>query len=385
MAKFQPIRVNHSTKPEDIIATMREEMPSEYYFFRKHFGGRQKYYKYEDQMLDKALEEKKDQYTDIHSHISRAGNRWMVYTQAQYFPKAIYAQAFQYSFIYYETMASCGAFFPTFDQVEYKKKGKERRKHEAKPTGVIIFTAHFFYQMSERTGKAYRSKELIKEFISTKCEHAIQADEDGEVIAKFRGGYGFGVQLSENPRVFEIRTFLKDTQLNGKQRRKVEPLDAMYELGRDGTFMSEVAMHTAINQYDVDREQLIKDNMKKFEAIKKLGLEKRLILHSLCFITYVKILKRLITEDITPSQEMVISHFIGNHARSFVEKYEDADLQHLSLENDKEMCNEIVEVMTAAAKEMKLRSLTRDRLQAAFNDILREAHEESLQQQQKLD
>ncbi len=372
MAKIKAVKVNHSTKAEDILATMREEMPSEYYFFRKQFGGKQKYYKYEDQMLDKALEEKRDQYTDIFSHISRAGNRWMVYTHAQYFQKAVYAQAFQFSFIYYETMASCGAFFPMFSPTENRKKGKKHHKAEAKPTGVIIFTSHFFYQMSERTGIPYRSKELIKEFISTKCEHAMQADENGEVLAKFSGGYGFGVQLCDNPQVIEIRTYLKDSQLNSKQRGKVEKLNAFFELSRDGTFISEVSLHTALNQCKENIEERIKENKKKMEAIETLGLEKRMTLHALCHVSFVQVVKKLITPDVNPQQMVVMGHSISHHAGEFIAKYEGVDLNNISMEDNQKLCLDLIDVMTATAKELKFRSLTKERITQTFREIISE-------------
>ena len=65
MAKEQAVRVNLSTQVNDIIATMREEIPKAYYYFRKNFGGKQKAMKHEDQMLDKALDDEEDQFTDI--------------------------------------------------------------------------------------------------------------------------------------------------------------------------------------------------------------------------------------------------------------------------------------------------------------------------------
>ena len=135
MPKEQAVRVNLSTKAKDILATMHEEKPKAYYYFRKKYGGKQKYLKLENQMLDKALEEKNDQFTDIDYWISKVGNRWMTYTQAEYFPRAMYANAFHYAFIYYETMASCGAFFPLYDPRK-TKKGKVSEK--AKIAGVIV-------------------------------------------------------------------------------------------------------------------------------------------------------------------------------------------------------------------------------------------------------
>ena len=88
MAKELAVRVNLRTQAKDIVATMRDEMPKAYYYFRKNFGGKQKALKHEDQMLDKALEYEEDQFTDIDYWISKVGNRWMTYTQAEYFPKA---------------------------------------------------------------------------------------------------------------------------------------------------------------------------------------------------------------------------------------------------------------------------------------------------------
>jgi tetratricopeptide (TPR) repeat protein len=143
-----------TAKAKDILATMHEEKSKAYYYFRKKYGGKQKYLKIEDQMLDKALEEKNDQFTDIDYWISKVGNRWMTYTQAEYFPRAMYANAFHYAFIYYETMASCGAFFPLYDPRK-TKKGKVSEK--AKIAGVSLYTDHFLYQMSERTKIEYRS------------------------------------------------------------------------------------------------------------------------------------------------------------------------------------------------------------------------------------
>lgn len=86
MAKKKPVRVNLSTPTADIIATMREEMTKAQYFFRKQFGGKQRYLKAEDELLDKALAEERDQLTDMSYYISPAGNRWICYTHVVYYP-----------------------------------------------------------------------------------------------------------------------------------------------------------------------------------------------------------------------------------------------------------------------------------------------------------
>ena len=353
MPKEQAVRVNLSTKAKDILATMCEEMPKAYYFFRKKYGGKQKYLKHEDQMLDKALEEKKDQFTDIDYWISKVGNRWMTYTQAEYFPKACYANAFHYAFIYYETFASCGAFFPLYSQKSQEKKGEAKK--DAKPVGVILYTDHFFYQMSERTKIEYRSKELIKEFISQRLEDAVLIDENGEVIVKFKGGYGFGKEYSKNPQFLAIRTFLRDEELNAKQRKACEPVDTLYELTKDGGMIKDVALNTALLQ-DLSDKEAIKENIKKMEAMKKLGMEKHMFLTASLHDVFVQILEALLHMELTTQQITIVGHIITYKAVDFVKKWVKED----AIGRDEEFKKDMVDVFVKAAKEMKLKSVNRE-------------------------
>lgn len=155
MSKTKAVKVNLSTKTAEVIATMREEQPKSWYYFMKTFGGKRKYMKVEDAMLDKALEEEKDQLSDMNYYISPVGNRWISYTHVRYYPKAKYANAFHYSFIYYETYESCGAFFPMYSPKQTKggvvKKG-------GKPDEMLLFTDHFFYRLSDRSKKKVQVK-----------------------------------------------------------------------------------------------------------------------------------------------------------------------------------------------------------------------------------
>lgn len=364
MAKKKPVRVNLSTPTADIIATMREEMPKAQYFFRKQFGGKQKCLKAEDELLDKALAEEHDQMTDMSYYISPVGNRWICYTHVVYYPRAKYAHAFRYSFIYYETMASCGAFFPSYSPRQ-TKDGLVKPKGQ--PDEVLIFTDHFFYQMSERTGKEYRSKDLIREFISTKMEHAMTADEDGEIIAKFTGGHGFGKELEREPRRLEVRTYLTDKQLNNKQRRKCEAVDAMYELMKDGMFIKRVALNTALQQ-DFTTEDAAKDGIRRLKAIKKLGIEQPMAMLVGIHLGFVRILQDILHIEIDVHQSAVIAHIVSNNAEEIVKKWVHVDCNTDELNADFE--RDLIDCYCRCAREMKLKSVNRDTITAAYKDII---------------
>ena len=49
MAKTKATKVNLSTKAAEVLATIREEQPKAWYFFRKKYGSKQKYEKFEDE------------------------------------------------------------------------------------------------------------------------------------------------------------------------------------------------------------------------------------------------------------------------------------------------------------------------------------------------
>lgn len=371
MAKLKPVKVNLSTQAAETLATMREEMPKAWYFFRKKYGSKEKYTKMEDQMLDKALEEKQDQFTDIDFWISPVGNRWMTYTQVQYFPKAKYALAYHYSFIYYETFASCGAFFPMYSPKQVKD-GKVKK--EGKLDGVIRYTDHFFYQLSERTKIEYRSKELIRKFISERLEHAVTTDEEGEVVLKFKGGHGFGNEFSQNPRLIECRTFLRDEELSNKQKRKCEPVDMLYELTKEGMFIKDVALNTAYHQ-DYTEEEATKESLKKLEAIKKLGIEKPMMMMAAIHMSYVRIMEDILHLKVDMKQQAVISHIVGECGQDLVKKW--VGQEATTLEKDKEFQEDLIEVMVKCAKKMKLHSVNRETITKRMNEIREEAKQKN--------
>lgn len=368
MSKTKAVKVNLSTKAADVLATIREEQPKAWYFFRKKYGSKQKYEKAEDQMLDMALEEKCDQFTDIDYYISPVGNRWMTYVQVQYFPKAHYAMAFHYTFIYYETYASCGAFFPMYSNKQ--TKGGTVKKNGV-PDSVIRYTDHFFYQLSERTGIEYRSKELIRKFISERCEHALITDENGEVVLKFKGGHGFGKEISKRPQFIDCRTYLGDEQLNNNQKRMCEPVDQLYELTKDGMFIKDVAIHTAYHQ-DYTPKQAAEEGLKRLKAIQKLGMEKPMAILMGLHLTFIRLIEKLLHCEVNMKQSAVISHIVAEQGVDVMKKWADHDPETLAFENN-EFRADLLDVMVKTARQMKLKYMNRERIDQCLDEIHQDA------------
>lgn len=362
--KRKPVRINLSTKTEDVIATMREEMPHASYYFRKKYGGNQKYLKYEDALLDKALAEEKDQLTDIEYYISPVGNRWMTYTHVMYFPRAKHAHAFHWSFVYYETIGSCGAFFPSYSAKQIKDG---MVKKNGKPDEVIVFTSHFFFQLSERTKIEYRSKELIKKFISEKCENAMSIGDDGEVIAKLDSGHGFGKVMSRNPLRAEVRTYLNDQGLNKHQRERVKPVDDFYKLMKDGMFMKPVAIGTAINSLN-DPEKAWKEGMEKLEVLKKFNLEREAIMIAAIHCAFVRVLEKLLHMELTMEQSAVIAHLVGDNAKDTVMKF--GKIEHPTEADNAALYEAMIDIYAKTAKQMHLKSVTRPRIADCMQAII---------------
>ena len=356
------MRINLFTNPEDIISTMRKELPFAKYFFHKSYGGSRKYAVFEDKLLDKAGKEKQTQITKTNDYISKEGNRWKTYTHVEYYPKACYAQAYHFSFIYYETYGSCGAFFPSFPS---GPDGKTIKR--TKPDGVIIYTSHFFLRMSERTGIPYRSAALIQEFISTRKPSSYQADEDGNVIVKFKNGYGFGVEKSQSPKVLEIRTFLTKEQLTPKQKKKCEMIDAYDEIVGNGIHMKDVAINTALL---MSKEETMIESAKKLEAAKKLGIENSIMLASMVNLSIIQILEDVLDIKVDEKQAILIGFITQECSLNFVNKYKDFNNQEATEEQKKTFSDDLVNVVINVVKKLKLVSITREKINEYIMKLL---------------
>lgn len=235
MAKQKPQHVNLSTPPADIIATMAEEIQAVRYHKRKAYGGTRKYEIWKQELKEKALAEKQNQLSELTEWISKVGNRWVMYSSEEYFPDSGHVLPCHAAFIYYETYASCGAFFPTYDE------------GSRKVSGVVVFTSHFFQRLSERANVPFRSKAMIQEFISSNFMRTTTSKEKvgSDAYMRFRIGYGIGAVLSVEPYAVEIRTFLTDEQLSPSQRKRMEAADMDARIvAKLGALAGEVTIRT---------------------------------------------------------------------------------------------------------------------------------------------
>jgi len=391
------MKINLSTQPADLLATMKEELPVAWYHFRKLIGSSLQYQKHEDQVLDQALAEKRSLVSDTGEWISKVGNRWITYVHTEYFPQALHAVATHISFVYYETYASCGAFFPLYAPPSVSRKGKQKRQE---PNGILIYTDHFFLQMSNRTGKKYRSKELIREFVTTRDAHAMQTDDDGGLVVRFVGGYGFGKWWEQDGiRVCQVRTYLNEKggdSLNRRQQRLVEKLNAYAVLMEGGMYNPDVVRDTAVSaaiarQPDVltpisdkiDPESLqhlisnptqadyLRSLEKRLKAIKTLGFDREMQFSMSLAMGYVGLMQQMLSMELNEPQVAVVASYVSMECGDMVKKYARRDMSQATDQEQQEFKDDFIRLSARVARRMRLRSMTEERIREAVNGIVK--------------
>jgi hypothetical protein len=396
---MKPVKINLSTQPRELLDTMCEELPVAWYHYRKQIGSSLQYQKHEDRLLDQALEEQRSLVSDIGEYISKVGNRWMTYVHTEYFPQAMHAIATHVSFIYYETYASCGAFFPLYAPPSAKSRGKQKKQV---PTGIVIYTDHFFLQMSNRTGKKYRSRELIREFVTTRDAHAMQADDDGSLVVRFVGGYGFGKWWEQDGiRVCQVRTYLNEKggdSLNRRQQRLVEKLNAFAVLFEGGMYNPDVMRDTAVSAAiahrpdvlanisdKIDPESLrqISDNPttqadyqrtleKRLKAIKTLGLDREMQFSMSLAMGYVGLMQKMLDMKLNEPQMAVVASYVSMECGDMVKKYARRDMSLASDAELLEFMDGFISMSARIARRMHLRSMTEERIRETVEKMKNE-------------
>ena len=368
MAKLKPIKVKLVGHREDkseyskkVVATMAEEIAGEKYLFYKKYGGKNGYLKYEEEMVELSRSEKRTVLTDINEHVTKAGNRWISYAGAHYYPDADVAKPFIMSFIFYQTIGSCGAYFPIYDP-----------DNRDKVIGVLIFTSHFFYQFADRAKKENCSMELVREFITRNDDGIMMPYEDG-IVYKMNGGYGMGKIVSWNPNAFEIRTYESIEMLSESKKKEFETLDAHYEMFGNGMTDDEVAVKTAVA--NLKNSKLIKNKMK---AAKKLGLENHIGLIAHCCMVFDMVFKRLFKiESLSETESVVIATLFTKHSVDFINKWVKSDQfngrREWTSESNDEFMSEFVDAMLDSIKGLKKNTtVTREEIISTLEAIRNE-------------
>lgn len=396
---MKPVKINLSTQPRELLDTMCEELPVAWYHYRKHIGSTLQYQKHEDQVLDQALAEKRSLVSDTGEWISRVGNRWITYVHTEYFPQAMHAMNTRVSFIYYETYASCGAFFPLYAPPSAKSRGKQKKQV---PYGIVIYTDHFFYQMSQRTGKKYRSRELIREFVTTRDAHAMQVDDDGGLVVRFVGGYGFGKWWEQDGiRVCQVRTYLNEKggdSLNRRQQRLVEKLNAYAVLYEDGMYNPDIVRDSAVSaaiarqpdvltsisdKIDDETMQHIISNPttsadyhrmleKRLKAIKTLGMEQEYQFATALTMGYIGLMEKMLGMEINEAQVAVIAPLVSMECGDMVEKYARRDMSQTTNAEQQEFNDDFIRMSARVARRMKLRSMAEGRIRETVEKMKNE-------------
>lgn len=396
---MKSVKINLSTQPRELLDTMCDELPAAWYHYRKQIGSTLQYQKHEDQVLDQALAEQRSLVSDTGEWISKVGNRWMTYVHTEYFPQALHAMATNVSFIYYETYASCGAFFPLYAPPSVSRKGKQKKQV---PYGIVIYTDHFFLQMSNRTGKKYRSKELIREFVTTRDAHAMQTDDDGSLVVRFVGGYGFGKWWEEDGiRVCQVRTYLNEKggdSLNRRQQRLVEKLNAYAVLYEGGMYNPDVACATAVSASITRRPDVLanlSDKIgpeslrqisgnpttpadyqrtleKRLKAIQTLGLDREMQFATALAVAYAGLMQKMLDMELNEAQSAIVASYVSMECGDMVEKYARRDMSQATDAEQQEFNDDFIRMSARVARRMWLRSMTEERIRETVEKMKNE-------------
>ena len=211
--------INLSTPTDIMLREMMADKQKSVYWLKKQFGGEKGYEKMRDKLLLESKRSKCNKISDVIEYRSANGNRWMTYECARYYKGAGTSYTEPYAFCFYETLGSVGAFVPV----------KIGISQESGEDAIIIFTSHFFYQMCERLGVGFRSPQMVRafhEFIPSMLIELYKDENRVKLMVRLPGSIGWGYKMEGEAHVFEVRTFLMDTQLNGRQRRLTERIRA---------------------------------------------------------------------------------------------------------------------------------------------------------------
>ena len=277
---------------------------------------------------------------------------------------------------------------------------QQEGQKKQEPNGIVIYTDHFFLQMSNRTGKKYRSKELIREFITTRSSHAMQMDDDGELVARFVGGYGFGKWWEQDGiRVCQVRTYLNEKgrdSLNRRQQQLVEKLNAYATLFEDGMYNPDVARDTAISASllrNPDVLEPIADRLspetlqqitgnpttqadyaqalgKRLKAIKTLGMEREVQFGMMLAMGYAGTMEKMLQMKLNEPQCAVVASYVSMESHEMVSKYARRDMSQATDAEQREFMDDFIRMSARVARRMKLRSMTEERIAQFVGDVM---------------
>lgn len=208
------------TPNDQLVKTFNEEMEGAQRWLNKKVLNRQG----GNAMIalgEKVKRTKKSAIGELIDYLPKSGNKWKVCYKVDYYAGEI--DIVPCLLMYYETIGSIGIFAPL-------NIGYQTEKNQG---GVIIFTSHFFHRYfnPERDKVANVTLEDAINFVCNNLTSMVNETKDkygnATIDMRVAGGIARGYQrqsITDGSSVFEVRTFLKDEQLNNYQQKTTKHL-----------------------------------------------------------------------------------------------------------------------------------------------------------------
>lgn len=248
--------INLNTNPQQLMNELFEDRKKAIYWLVKKSGGEKGYIRMQDKLLLDARKNKRNVASDTYEYLSPNGNRWMVYECAQYIKETNSAMTKTIAFCFYETVGGIGTYIPLNLGIS----------NNAGSEGCLIFTSHFFGRFSERTETERFDADMLQQFIDALTHFTINLyKKEGEVRVdiKLPGGIARGIRRNGKENIFEIRTYLKDTQLSGGQKRHA---DNLHDSAGEGLFVPDEVRADRI-QHSGNQEEAFNQEMQDMKTL----------------------------------------------------------------------------------------------------------------------
>lgn len=205
------MKLNLSTNPQTVIATLEREWQMAIDAFKEKHGGAEALDKWQDTLLAKAFTTKKGFIADKMLWVSPDGNKWCVFEDVTYDKASTYTHTCEYAFCYYETIPYAGIFFHIYS---LDAEGK-------KVSGAIIYESHFFERMCERGIMKWEGLGTLIRFISKNHGNLAYCTdvEKMQFDLRMEECIGRGYADRNDNRLIRIKTVLSDEQLSTRQRK----------------------------------------------------------------------------------------------------------------------------------------------------------------------
>lgn len=204
------MKINLSTRPQDVIATLEREWQMAVDAYIEHEGGKKVYDRKQDGYLAVAEKAKENFIPATFLWQSPDGNKWCVFEHTTF--DSGYAHTCSYAFCYYLTFGFGGVFF---------KFSKTSPVTNQKTVGYICYESHFFERLHERGLYEWRGIDTLKQFIADNHGNMIYGTDidSHKVDIRIGTAIGRGFRHRDYPQAYYIKTVLDDSQLTRTQRK----------------------------------------------------------------------------------------------------------------------------------------------------------------------